>query len=239
MSPRPPNQYALSFEDFAQPMLRENYVVSEANKDAITTIDSWMQSSQLQLILCGGPAAGKTHLASIISIEMNGTWWMDVERAVEGAGSDGAHSGALGSGGDVLIVDDAHLIDDPQLLFRLIEASKERNQRLVLVGRGQPIEWARALKDLETRLEAMPRIHVPEPDEALLLAVVEKLFADRQLKVSPAVCKFAVPRLPRTFEAARAFVRAAEAHATENQRPITKLLAGNVIKALSEGTISS
>jgi chromosomal replication initiation ATPase DnaA len=87
---------------------------------------------------------------------------------------------------------------------------------------------------LETRLEAMPRIALEEPDEALLKAVIVRLFERRQWRAQAEVAAFAAPRISRTFAAARAFVDAAGAEAIASGRQITIPLARKVLESLSE-----
>jgi len=60
------------------------------------------------------------------------------------------------------------------------------------------------LPDLASRLRAMPAIGIEPPDDALLAAVLVKHFADRQLRIMPAVIGYLVPRMERSFAMAAA-----------------------------------
>ena len=101
-------------------------------------------------------------------------------------------------------------------------------------------DWASGLPDLRTRLEAMPRVTLEEPDEAYLLRrIIAKGFRDRQLNVNETVAAYAAPRLPRTFAAAHAFVARADEAALDQQKKITIPLAQDLIDNLLEGEPAS
>ena len=76
------------------------------------------------------------------------------------------------------------------------------------------------LPDLASRFRALVALELREPDEALLTALAVKLFADRQLKVPPAVVTSLVRRLERTPAAIRAFIAKADAEAMRLQKPV-------------------
>ena len=62
------------------------------------------------------------------------------------------------------------------------------------------------MADLASRLRALPVVALTAPDDALLRAVLVKLFADRQLAVDESLVTFLTTRIERSFAAARAAV---------------------------------
>ena len=72
------------------------------------------------------------------------------------------------------------------------------------------------------------------PDDALLGAVLVKLFADRQLAVAPDLVQYLVPRIDRSFAAAEAVVAALDRAGLARHRPVTARLAAEVLSARSE-----
>jgi chromosomal replication initiation ATPase DnaA len=85
------------------------------------------------------------------------------------------------------------------------------------------------LPDLRSRLAAAPAVAVAAPDDALLAALLVKLFADRQLGVSREVVLFLVRHMERSFEAARRLVADLDAAALRDHRGITVPLARSVL----------
>ena len=67
------------------------------------------------------------------------------------------------------------------------------------------------------------------PDDALLSAVLMKLFADRQLMPSPDTIPYLVRRMERSFRAAEEVVADLDAAALAQRRPITRGLAAQVL----------
>ena len=92
-----------------------------------------------------------------------------------------------------------------------------------------PARWPIALPDLASRLRGAQVASVGAPDDALLTAVLAKLFQDRQVRIDADVLGYAVPRMERSFEAARRFVAEADRLALENKRRITVPLARAVL----------
>ena len=54
---------------------------------------------------------------------------------------------------------------------------------MLLTARSAPATWRIEVPDLASRLRALPVVALAAPDDALLRAVIVKLFADRQLAV--------------------------------------------------------
>jgi len=70
---------------------------------------------------------------------------------------------------------------------------------------------------------------VAAPDDALLAALLVKLFADRQLAVSDDVVLFLLRQMERSFEAARCLVAELDAAALRDHRGVTIPLARSVL----------
>jgi len=210
--------------------LRADFLTGAAPGDPLSTIDSWLASGdEWRLAICGPAGSGKSHLAEIIARAL-GTEVTPV--ALDG--SPGPIDGRA-----VYVIDELERLSSSKALLALIEHVRTNSLRIILAGRGLPENWACGLRDLVTRLEAMARIELSDPDEELMRAVILKMFRDRQTRVSADVIDYAAPRLPRTFRAARAFVEAADAAGIQRARAITKSLARIVIDNLSVGPRST
>jgi chromosomal replication initiation ATPase DnaA len=69
------------------------------------------------------------------------------------------------------------------------------------------------------------------PDDALLRAVLVKLFADRQLAVDESLVGYVAVRIERSFAAARDVVAQLDEAAMRLKRPLTRALAGEVLRS--------
>ena len=68
------------------------------------------------------------------------------------------------------------------------------------------------------------------PDEALLNAVLFKLFIDRQLVIDTTMITFIQSRIERSIAAARDFVERLDREGLARGKPITKALAAQLLK---------
>lgn len=205
---------------------RAGFVRSEANDAAWRAGQAWIVSDDPALIICGPSGAGKTHLAHVLA-EGQECSFLDAERFADSPPVNG------------LIIVDNLPSPDPRAFLTRLETAIAGGARCILAGGGHPADWAMGLKDLRTRLEAMPRAVMNEPDETLIRAVIAKGFRDRQVEVNPVVIDFAAPRLPRTFAAAHAFVALADRAGLDEKRKISVGLVQKLVDNLSEGDLTA
>ena len=95
--------------------------------------------------------------------------------------------------------------------------------------RAPPAATAFALADLGSRMRALPTAGIAPPDDALLAAVLVKHFADRQIRVSPGVIAYLVPRMERSFAAAAALAARLDQLALSAGKPVSVKLARGVL----------
>lgn len=207
-------QYSLGLAPPPARLSREDFVVADSNAAALDTLQRWSAASEPLLVIAGPAGSGKTHLLSILAGMSRGLV----------AETKAAQLGTI---------DDAHTLA-PRALLALVEGARERGERLALAGEGDPPVWAQGMRDLETRIGAATRIDLADPDDALLQAVILKLLRDRQLRAGHDLAAYATARLPKTFDAARAFVEAIDAASIAEGAPVGLRLARAVIANLSE-----
>ena len=203
---------------------RDDFFPSPATAQVLAAIDGWLDWPGGKLLLIGPQGAGKTHLAHI---------WAGMAGAVmvDGAGLAAADLPALAAKGAVC-VDGADAVGGQGLaetaLFHLHNLLEPAG-RLLITAASPPRDWGLILPDLQSRLQATAVALVPPPDDALLSAVLVKLFADRQIAVSPNLITFLVSRIERSIASARRVVAELDAAALTMGRPISRALAAEVL----------
>lgn len=207
---------------------RDDLIVSPANAEAVELIDRWPEWPSPVVVLAGPPGSGKSHMAAI---------WRDVSGAVTlsatSLGAEALHR--VGSGTPALIDDvDTGTLDETGL-FHLINAVRAAGTQLFMTARRFPAAWGVSLPDLVSRLKAAATVEIREPDDALLAAVITKLFADRQVEVEPHTVQFLARRIERSLAAAIRVVERLDHMALERKSPITRALAAEAVSALDEG----
>ena len=107
--------------------------------------------------------------------------------------------------------------------------ARESKLSVLLTSRSAPGDLAVRIPDLRSRLRALPVVELHSPDEALLKAVLVKLFCDRQLDVEPAVIEYLSLRMERSMEAASRVVAAVDRLALAMHRKVTRPLAAEAL----------
>jgi chromosomal replication initiation ATPase DnaA len=85
------------------------------------------------------------------------------------------------------------------------------------------------LRDLASRLKAIPVVALAAPDDALLRGILLKLFADRQLAVDESLIGYVAVRMERSFAAARALVNVLDRESMQQKRPLTRAFAAEIL----------
>ena len=201
---------------------RSDFLVAPSNAEAIAWIDRWPDWSAPALALYGAAGSGKTHLAQVFAARAGAT-------PIDWAQLKTERVPALLGAASAAIVDDADRAAAKPLLH-LYNLVAERRGQLLVVARRPPSRWRIALADLRSRLRAAPAVAVAPPDEALIAAVLVKLFADRQLAIGEEVVAYLALHLERSFAAARDAVAALDAAALAEQRRITVPLVKRVLE---------
>jgi chromosomal replication initiation ATPase DnaA len=205
---------------------REDFLVSPSNIDAFETFERWPAWSDRVLLLLGPTGAGKSHLGAI---------WAERSRArvLPACALASADVSVLASGGPILLEDVETARGIEVELFHLLNLVRTAaNGWLVITARGWPDGWGLRTPDLLSRLRLAPAVEISEPDDALVRAVLVKLFIDRQLVVDTTVVEYLALRIERSLEAARRVVEALDREALVAGRRITRPMAGDVLRSL-------
>ncbi|MCU0909339.1 MAG: DnaA/Hda family protein [Rhodobacteraceae bacterium] len=213
----------LAFDLPVRPALgRSDFFVSPANAAAVAATEAALWPNG-RLVIAGETGAGKTHLAHV--------WAARAGAAVHGARDPGAGPAP------VLVVEDIDTVAGDaaaeEALFHRLNAVAGTGGRVLMTARAAPARIGWALPDLGSRLAASGLARIDRPDDALLSAVLLKLFADRQLAVAPEVIALLVTRMPRSLAAAGDIVAALDAASLAEGRAITRPFAGAVMDRLA------
>lgn len=218
-----PRQLALSL-GFRERYGREDFLAGPSNAAALALVDRWPDWPAAAVALVGPEGAGKSHLAAI---------W--AERA--GARAIAAHA-ITQAGVPTALATGALVIEDLRegacedaALFHLLNLAREEGAFLFITARMSPSGWSARLPDLASRLRALPTVALAPPDDALLRAVLVKLFADRQLAVDEGLVGFVAARIERSFAAAGAIVDALDREALRQRRAVNRTLAAELLRA--------
>lgn len=215
-------QLALDVRHHRAALGREDFLVTAANAEAVEWLDRWPNWPGPALVVYGPAGSGKTHLAHVFA-QTTGAPVLDAAALpeVEPLGLLAKHP--------ALALDDADAAGDDEALLHIINAARETGHHLLLTASAPPARWAVRLPDLRSRLLAAPVAELHQPDDALMAALLVKLFTDRQLKVGEGVIAYLCRRMERSFAAARRLVAAVDARALASRRDVTVPLVREVL----------
>jgi len=201
----------------------EDFLISPSNEEAYHWIEKWPDWPDRVLLLTGPEASGKSHLAAV---------WADRSRAgIEKAGDITLERVPHLVSSHALVIEDCDRSAlDEHAMFHLINAARERGTFLLLTARHGPMEWGLQTLDLISRLRLAPEAKIDQPDDALLKAVLFKLFIDRQLVIDTSIIRFIESRIERSIGAARDFVERLDREGLARGKPITRSLAAQLLK---------
>jgi chromosomal replication initiation ATPase DnaA len=217
-----PRQLAFALPH-AESLTRDNFLEGPANAAGLALVDSWPDWPNRVMLLVGPEGSGKSHLAAIWAEEA-------------GARSISAHAltaidvpGALATG--ALVVEDLKSQDlDERALFHLLNLAREDAAFVLITAREPPTALQIELRDLRSRLRAVPTVSLLPPDDQLFRALIVKFCADRQLSVDETVVSYLVTRIERSYAAVRQAVELLDTEALRLGRPVTRALAADLLR---------
>lgn len=205
---------------------REDFLVGPANEAAYALIEAWPDWPDSVLVLTGPSGSGKSHLAAIWA-ERAHAWTVTAAAVGRDAVQHLVSNGAL-------VVEDIDRSEgrDEAALFHLLNRARERGCPVLLTSADGIDRLGLATADLRSRLRLAPGIAIAAPDDALLRAVLVKLFVDRQLVVDLGVIEAVVVRIHRSLGRARAVVAELDRDALGRRRRISRPLALAVLRRM-------
>lgn len=218
--PTVPRQLALALEH-AENFAREDFLSGPSNAAALALIDTWPGWPHRTVMLIGPEGSGKSHLAAI---------WAQAAgaRLVAAQALEEADVPAALATGAVVVEDLGAGGFDERALFHLLNLARQEQAFVLITARAPPLTVA--IADLGSRLRALPVIAVTPPDDALLRAVLVKLFGDRQVEVDESLIGYVATRIERSFAAARAIVARLDREAMRQKRPLTRSFAAEILR---------
>lgn len=188
--------------DWPEGSEERDFIVTAANEAVVRHFQHWSVWPVMATILTGPRKSGRSLLGRIV---------------------------AQRTGGE--LVDPAERTDE-EAVFHAWNRAQGRRRPLIVVADVPPPAWEIALPDLRSRMMATPVVKMPEPDEPLAAALIEKLCHQRGLACPQELVRYVVPRIDRSFLAVNRVVDALDELALERRQALTVPLARRALMAL-------
>ncbi len=192
---------------------REDFIQTSDNQalfDYIMAPENWASSC---LIIFGGKGVGKTHLAKIWQAEFQA---LEIEDTIEQA---------LSSTQKYFMLDDIEdwigNVEKESDLFHLFNHCKLNDLNLLLSSHLGLEDYNFIKADLSSRLKGSDHIHLNQPDDMLLKAIVSKLFSDYQIQADLSTINYLISRAERSVDSLREIIFLIDKKSLAEQRKVT------------------
>ena len=220
----------LSFDLPKKPALgRAEFFVSPANAVAVAMIDGWQDWPSRKFALSGETGSGKSHLTHVWAASSGA-------QIIQARDLAQADIPALAQG-HVAVEDVPEIAGKPgaeEAMFHLHNLVLAEGHALLVTGQEPPARWPILLPDLKSRMAATQHVGLEAPDDALLAAVLEKLFNDRQIRPKPDVIPYLVVHMDRSFAAAVEIVAQLDEKALAQGHNVSRALAARLLRRESD-----
>ena len=198
----------------------DDFFGSEANAQAYAMLGTPETWPERKLALIGPKGSGKSHLARVFQSQNNA---LLLEAAMIGA--------EFRTDAATIIIEDIERLPPhaEEAVFHLHNNLRNAQGTLLLTSLLPPSRWSIALPDLASRMQATTVVQITNPDDALLSALIMKLFADRQINPQPHLVQYLTTRIERSYAAAAEIVARLDTAALAQGRKINKTLAAELL----------
>lgn len=209
------------------PLQRDRFVTSSSNADAVHALDAFPDPIGGVLAIVGPQGVGKSHLL---------TAWAHEHDAVLMPGDRVRTVDLASLEGRLVAVDEAEAVEH-ETLFHLINLAQSPGGGLVIASRTRPAAWSTDIPDLASRLAAVRVATIAEPDDDLLRALLRSNFERRVIKPSDELIDWLLRRIERSATRAAEVAAALDEAASASNRPVSRVLAREVLGADPDETV--
>jgi chromosomal replication initiation ATPase DnaA len=217
-----PRQLILAL-DHSVSFAREDFLRGPSNIGALNLIERWPDWPDRIVALVGPQGSGKSHLASIWA-ETAGARVLSAKLVPQ---TDLPSAFATGA----LVLEDLEFEGlDERSLFHFLNLAREQAAYVLITSRSPLTTFPVLIRDLASRMRAVPSVSLKAPDDGLLRALIMKLAVDRQITVDDSLASYLANRIERSFVAVHRAVRHLDEEAMRQRRPVTRALAAELFR---------
>ncbi len=187
----------------------EDFYVTNSNKEAYNYIVN--NQSQFQNTIIYGPKkSGKSHLGQI---------WKKIFNAIE---YDFNNYELILNNNNNILIDNLFNQINEEYLFHVINHCFNHNTKILILADELYFNYNFKLKDLISRLKSLHFIKIDQPDDELIVNLINKLLHDRQIIINNSeIFTYILKRINRTYEDIYLFVKKTDNLLLEKKRELT------------------
>ena len=208
-------------------------MVAACNEEAVRTIDLWPNWPYFAICIFGPEGCGKTHLANvfaqIVATHTTHPYRIPFIKADQ-LNNELAHT--LFETSPQIVIENLHQLTNQEALFHLYNTYRDLGGHILFTSENAPARLNFSLPDLRSRLNIVPAIEIKAPDDELLMALLLKLFADRQITPTQELLNYLLKNMQRSFSYARKLVEEIDNISLARKRAVSLPIAKEAIETL-------
>ena len=185
---------------FSKKYNEQDYYVSSNNYYAFKLIDGWPDWPGKWLNIYGEKGSGKTHLSKILENKIKKIKMISANKINNNIIQDLNRL-------DCLIVDDFNNDIDEELLYTILNYSKQLNNYVLINSLNSIKNLNFNLKDLESRINSFVFIGIELPTDDILKVIITKTLSDKQISISPKLTDFIINNIERSYQKMFKFIK--------------------------------
>lgn len=213
---------------------RDDFMVANCNLQAVTAVDLWPNWPYFAICIYGPSGCGKTHLANVFAQNVatitHHPYRIPFVKA-EMLQPDMAQD--LFNESPYIVVEDLQTLKNQEALFHLYNAYRDMGGNILFTSDAAPARLNFTLPDLRSRMNIVPIYEIEAPDDNMLMALLLKLFNDRQITPAPELLNYLIKNMQRSFSYARKLVEEIDNISLARKRAISIATAKEAINTLN------
>lgn len=213
---------------------RDDFMVANCNLQAVTAIDLWPNWPYFAICIYGPAGCGKTHLANVFAQNVATIThhpyripFLKAENITKDLIQD------LFNESPYIVVEDLQNLQNQEALFHLYNTYRDMGGNILFTADVAPARLNFSLPDLRSRMNIVPIYEIEAPDDNMLMALLLKLFGDRQITPSPELLEYLIKNMQRSFSYARKLVEEIDNISLARKRAISIATAKEAINTLN------
>lgn len=216
-------------------MGRDDFMVSDCNRQAFIMLDSWPDWVTNGLFIYGPEGCGKSHLAHLFADKVRYNLQGKLGVAIVAASQVNMRNvKRLAEENQVVVVENVCPLHNDEALFHLFNMFNETGKYMLWTAERAANCLHFTLPDLQTRLNMLPSVAINEPDDMMLQMLIAKLFNDRQIIIGQDIVNYILSNARRSFAYIRDLVREIDEISLALQSAVNYNVVRKAIESLAE-----
>ena len=179
----------------------EDFMITPCNQNAYMAIKMWPNWQYFSLNIYGPKSSGKSHLAHIWINTIQSSLPRPIQIPILSAHAiDMKNLNKITNEYPYLVVEDLDSNINEEAFFHLYNNYNNSERFILFTSELPPSKLGLRLPDLRSRLNIIPTVEILQPDDDMLIALIAKLFNDRQIIINQEILDYILKYSERSFD---------------------------------------